>query len=528
MRKLSFFLLTWFITISTFAQMGYGIFSVKHLENNTKRSDYGVTFLNDDKIIFVSPIKERKKNGPTGVFEGTINSDGEITTKDIIADFSKNKISKTGLTYSKDLKTVYFSSNNLRKVYSKTKEYRRTRINRKKSQLFKATVQADGSWSNIETLPFTNRRYTLESPVLSNDGKQLYFISNNKKETLGGKDIFVVAINDDGSYGEPKNLGPTINTKGDETTPFITKDKMLYFASNGRSDTLGELDIYVSDISKETPTEPIHLDAPINTESNDFAFIINTEKTRGFISSNRLKNNNDIYSFTAEGLINRKCVQEITGIIKDKETEETINNVLISLFDSENNEIEQVKTDAEGHYKFTLECDKAYNLTAFNEAYETEGYTVNTVASENYNAPDLEANKFLTKKIADDENENSLEEIKSSINPVYFGYDKSDITTETASELDKLVEILKTNENIQVEVAAYTDSRGSSTYNLTLSERRANVATEYLVTQGVDKNRIVSKGYGESKLINKCSDDTECSEAAHQENRRIEFSFTNL
>jgi len=525
MKKISFYLLVLFISMSTFAQSETGTFTVKSLENsNTRGSDYGITFLNDDKIIFVSPIKEKRRRGPSGIFEGSINSEGEIINKEIISDISKNKISKTGVTYSKDLKTVYFSSNNLKKVYSKTKEYRRRSTSRKKSQIFKATVTKEGNWTNIESLPFNNGRYTSESPVLSNDGKRLYFVSNNKKETLGGKDIFVVDILEDGSFSEPKNLGSTINTTGDEVTPFITKDNMLYFSSNGYDDTLGGLDVYVSDISGE-PTKPNHLEAPLNGEKDDFAFIMNSIKTRGYVSSNGLKNrkNIDIYYFTVEGLSNKECVQEISGTIKDNETNEIISEAVITLFDNENNQLDQVVTDEEGHYKLTLECDKTYNLSASNEAYTTEEYTVNT---EDYiDAPNINGDKFLIKK---EEVEEDLSVENSSINPIYFGFDRFDITSDAITELDGLVETLKNNSSIQIEIEAHTDSRGSDTYNLILSERRAKAAKNYLVSKEIDESRIISKGYGESRLINKCSDNIECSEEAHKENRRIEFSFINL
>ncbi len=525
MKRYSLFTLIWLVTVSVFGQMTTGIFEVNKIESNTKRSDYGVTFLNDDKIVFISPIKERKRKGSSGIFKGNINADGEISNKEMIAGFSKNKISKTGLTYSKDLKTVYFSSNNLRKVYNKTKAYRRRRVNNKKSQLFKATIDGQGNWVNIEALPFNKKRYTYESPVLSNDGNQLYFVSN-RKSTLGGKDIFVVDITADGSFGVPQNLGSTINTKGDETTPFLTKDNQLYFASNGREDTFGGLDVYVTNFDDNgNLTEPLHLDAPINSDKEDFSFIINSSKTQGYISSNReSKKNNDMYSFTAEGLSFEPCHQAITGVIKDAETTEVIKEAIITLFDEANNEIDQVKTDEEGEYKLTLDCDKTYNLTVFEQAYEMKEYSITT--SEYYNEPTIEADKLLVKKV--EKTADDLNDIESTINLIYFGFDKSNITQESKTELDKIVEILENNLKIQIEIAAYTDSRGTDAYNLALSEQRANTALDYLVEKGVDSNRIVAIGHGESKLINKCSDSTECSEAAHKENRRIEFSFTNL
>ncbi|GEM_PF-1307451 len=609
MKNISFLVIIWFLSTSIFAQTSQSKYLIKYLETNTSQPDYGVTFLNDNQFIYKSPNTDKinldsEKLSPSNLFIATIGIEGDVTEKRQIQGLPTDKITKTGAAYSNDLKTVYFSA----------KKYRKKPKRNDKEQLFMADVDADGNWSNITKLPFSNIKYSFGEPALSNTGNILYFTSD-MPSTLGGADLFKIEIKNDGSFGEPQNLGATINTSKHEVTPYISKDNMLYFSSNGHAGSFGGLDVYVSDISSNNPTEPIHLDAPINSVNDDFAFIINDNNNRGYFSSNRLqgKNNHDIYSFLVEAIAkDKECIQAITGIVKDKESDEVIKEAIITLFDEDNNEIEQVKTDVDGAYKLTLECNKMYTLKASGETYNTEEHIVNTA---NYlEAPTLEANKFLTKNtdlvgenvetviaevdqkkeetvieetieqnieeatdapkeeavqnvvgtdnmatndteeeeqvvdeamannevikeevvthveevVAEEEVTNTtIEEDEATINAVYFGFDKFNITTKAAKELDKLTTILKNNSTIHIEVAAYTDSRGSSAYNLGLSKRRAEASADYLVAQGIDRSRITTIGHGESKMVNKCIDGIECSEAAHEKNRRTEFSFIN-
>ncbi|MDY7394686.1 OmpA family protein [Aureibaculum sp. 2210JD6-5] len=559
MRKFILLTILCCFCVSAFAQTAESKYLIKYLETNTAQPDYGVTFLSDNQFIYKSPNTEKintnsEKLSESNLFLATVGAEGDIIDKKQIQGLPTNKITKTGAAYSPDLKTVYFSA----------KKYRKKPKRKDKEQLFKAAVDDDGSWTNIEKLPFSNDKYSFGEPSLSNDGRELYFTSD-MPGTLGGADIFRVAITDDGSFGEPKNLGNRINTSGNEVTPYITKDFKLYFSSNNHKDGLGNLDVYCIDL-KNPIAKPVHLDAPINSANDDFAFIISKNDDRGYFSSNRLQgqNNHDIYSFLVEKVKeDGPCVQAITGVVKDNGTKQIIKDAIISLFDKDNKELEQIKTDAEGKYALTLDCNQTYTLKAEADNYNTEDHIVNTA---NYlEAPTLEANKFLIKKSAEEieaeetliaeaddvknaeeviedkeeikqideveeavtRTESAIEEDEAAISPVYFAFDRSDITAKAARELDKLTKILKNNKTIHVELSSYTDSRGSSAYNLKLSERRAKASLEYLVSQGIDRSRIKAKGYGESKMVNKCIDGIECSEAAHEKNRRTEFAFIN-
>lgn len=524
-------------SVSISAQTSSGKHHIKYLEINTTQSDYGVAFLDDDKVVFTTPSDENSNNSQSDLFVGEIDQQGEIVNKEPIEGMRPDKkVSKTGITFSKDQKTLYFSA----------KKYKKRR-NKNKLQLFKATIDSLGNWINIEKLSFNNKKYSAGEPTLSKDGKKLYFASD-RPSSYGGTDIFVVKINEDGTYGDPTNLGDKINTSGNEVTPYITDKNILFYSSDGREDGYGNLDVYASEIFDNIASEPLHLESPVNSINDDFAYIVNNNNKGGFFSSNRLQgqDNNDMYSFIIEEIKPEKCLQEIAGVVKDKATLQVIKDAAITLFDNDGNQVQQVLTDKDGAYNFILDCSQTYTLVASSLYYSKEEHIINTA---NYNrAPALEANKLLTKMTGSEleealaatinavnsveeeaKVEESIEEVieEAAINNVYFGFDKSNITTESAKELDKLVNIMETNASLKVEVSAYTDSRGSSDYNLKLSNRRAKSTIDYLVSKGIERNRLKGKGYGERNMVNKCVNGVQCSEDAHQKNRRTEITFIN-
>lgn len=519
------------------AQTSSGKHHIKYLEINTTQSDYGVAFLDDDNVVFTTPADEKSNNSQSDLFVGAIDEKGEIINKEPIEGIkSDKKVSKTGITFSKDQKTVYFSAKKFRK-----------RKNKNKPQLFKATIDSLGNWIDIEKMSFNNKKFSAGEPSLSKDGKKLYFASD-RPSSYGGTDIFVVNINEDGTYSEPTNLGDKINTSGDEVTPYITDNNILFYSSNGREDGYGNLDVYATEIFSNIASEPLHLESPVNSINDDFAYIVNSNNKGGFFSSNRLQgqDNNDIYSFIIEDIKPEKCLQQIAGVVKDKETLEIIKDAAMTLFDNDGNQVQQVLTDKNGEYSFDLDCSQTYTLVASSLYYSKEEHIINTA---NYNrAPELEANKFLTKMTGaeleealataingeqpvkeETKVEEPIEKVieEAAINDVYFGFDKSNITTESAKELDKLASIMENNASLKIEVSAYTDARGSSDYNMKLSNRRAKSTIDYLVSKGIEKSRISGKGYGESNMVNKCVNGVECSEDAHQKNRRTEITFVN-
>jgi len=498
------------------AQTSTGKHHIKYLDINTGNSDYGVDFIDNNKVVFTAATSERVSNNSKfqahlDLFEGEVGDEGEIINKARNTGIISKKITKTGATFTNDKKTVYFTA----KKYTKRKSKKPVR-----SKIYKANIDESGVWINIEKLSLNKKNYTIENPTLNKEGNKLYF-SSDLPSTIGGKDIFVVDVNEDGTLSEPRNLGDKINTQKDEITPFIADNNFLYFSSNGRDDSIGNFDIYTSEAFENIISDPLHLDSPINSINDDFAYIVKSDK--GYFSSNRLQGqkNNDIYSFYIEPDKPIECLQEIVGTVRDKESESLLSEAIISVIDDEGQEIKTLTTDEKGNYKFSLDCRSTFTIRATKKEYSEEEHIVNTA---NYlSAPPLEVNQGLSKDLFSTEKD----KISIKVNPIYFGFDKSNLNNDAKMELDKIVKVMKENSSLIVEAASHTDSRGSIAYNQKLSERRSQASVDYIISKGIDENRIVSKGYGESQLLNKCTNGVRCTNDQHQFNRRTEFIIIN-
>ncbi len=496
-----------------------GKYQIKFLEVNKQNSDYGVAILDDNKLVFTSAYEraksKRSHNPRKDFYVGDISSNGEITNVKPIAKKNDNKFNESGAAYSADGKTVYFS----RSLYTSKKRKQKLAKN-KRLDLYKASVKSDGSWIDIKKLPFNGDEFTTGYPVLNKDNSKLYFVSD-RLPSLGGTDIFVVNISKDGNYGKPRNLGKYVNTIGNETTPFITEDDILYFSSDGHPGK-GKLDVFAVEVFESATSEVFQLDSPINSINDDFAYIINKDKNLGFFTSNRLqgKDSNDLYGFTLEkDLKNEDCFISVEGKVKDLDTKEVISGANVELFDLKGSLLESISTYNDGSYKFTVSCAKEYKIVASNDNYVTDEKHIE-ILEENYHSTlhtNLNLNKIEVKK-----------EVVKTLQPIYYDFDDASINEVAAKEMDKIVEIMNDNPELILEASAFTDSRGSNEYNRKLSQRRAKSAIEYIVSKGIDKTRVKGKGYGEEKLRNQCVNGVNCDEHDHQINRRTEFNFANI
>ena len=497
------------------AQTSSGVHHIKYLEINTANSDYSVDFIDDDKIIFAASTTDRvlrssKFQAHLDLFEGEVNEEGQILNKVRTKGIATKKIVKTGAAFSNDRKTVYFTA----KKYTKRKPKKLI-----PSELFKAEIDSEGYWINTTKVSINQKGYTIENPSLNKEETKLYF-SANLPGTLGGKDIFVVDISADGTLGKPRNLGNKVNTSKDEITPFIADNNFLYYSSNGKEDTFGSFDIYASEAFENTVSESLHLDSPINSINDDFAYIVKSDK--GYFSSNRLQgqDNNDIYSFYIEPDKPVECFQQVIGTVRDEETEKVLSDATIDVINEEGQKVDSLTSDEFGNYTYDLACRGTFTFRATKKDYSIEEHIINTA---NYTeAPSLEVNqslKYNFKEVKD--------KVVINVNPIYFGFDKWNINNDAASELDKIVEIMKENTDLMIESGSHTDSRGTKAYNQILSERRAKATVDYIVSKGIDASRIKSKGYGESQLLNDCNDGVRCKIQDHKLNRRTEFVLEN-
>lgn len=496
-------------------------------ELNTPFSDFGVTEY-QNTILFSSPrklkeistdVNERSSGNYLDIYQ--INVD-DIYLKDQKERFSKNvnaKFHESSISFSPDNSVMYFTRNNYN--YGKYKVDGRGYINLK---IYKSEF-INNRWQNITELPFCSDHYSVGHPSVSKDGKLLYFVSD-MPGSLGKTDLFVVKINTDGSFGRPKNLGATINTRGREMFPFIADDNTLYFSSDGHLGK-GNLDIFESKMIHQEFQSPVNLEAPFNSKSDDFAFSINPEKTAGYLSSNRKegKGDDDIYRFEKVEDEPEDCFQVVSGTVRNLKFHKYLPFAKLVLRDAENNIIKNTTADEFGRYSFQLPCNQYYVITGSKELYKPDTKNFKT---DNSLTVDLDL------EIIEDFVYNKNKEIIIKINDIYFDYDKWNIRPDAARELDHIIAVMNKYPNIIVTSTSHTDARGTKYYNESLSQKRADASVDYIIYGGISPDRISGKGYGESRLTNKCVDDdfhfnrVFCSEKQHQANRRTAFVIQNL
>lgn len=365
----------------------------------------------------------------------------------------------------------------------------------------------NGKWSEAADLPFNRAQYNTAHACLSIDGKRLYFASDMPGGS-GGMDIYY-SDRIESTWSDPVNIGKQINTSGNEAFPYIGPDGMLYFSSDGWPG-LGGLDVFKMDLN--SAEKPRNAGYPINTHKDDFGIWLSADMKYGMLSSNRKGGVGDDDVWKIE-FINKLV---IFGTVADKETLTPIPNAPVYLKDSSGNTVATAVTDADG--KYTMEGD-------FNMDY---------IISSNPDGWFAGSKDFTTKGLTNDSLEVNLLLEKIIINKpivlenIYYDLDKWNIRPDAAIELDKLITILNDNPKIVIELGSHTDSRAPDSYNMSLSDRRAKSAADYIVKKGgIDSSRITGKGYGETMLVNSCKNKVRCTEAEHQKNRRTEFKVVS-
>ncbi|WP_340065336.1 OmpA family protein [Ascidiimonas aurantiaca] len=433
-----------------------------------------------------------------------------------IQKFSKNlntRFHESTTAFTKDGNTVYFTrSNYTNKKYGKDEKG----INRLK--IYKATLK-EGEWTDIEELPFNSNDYSVAHPALDAQETRLYFVSD-MPGSEGLSDIYSVEIKSDGSYGEPVNLGKSVNTGGRETFPYVSTNGNLYFASDGHPG-LGGLDVFVTTVDANGNAAEVHnVGRPINSPEDDFSFIIDDTTKRGFFASNRDggMGSDDIYILEETEALQLTCKQQVTGVITDKDSGQPIENAEVLSIDTDNNVVERSYTDASGTYALSIDCTKDGFVRASKEGYLTNESLVKASYSREPIKVDLELEKdAVTAGLGDD-----LAKILQ-LKPIYFNFDKWKIRKDSEIELAKVLAAMEKYPTLKIDIRSHTDSRGGDSYNLRLSEKRAKATIDYLVKNGIDPSRLSGKGYGETQLVNECSNGVKCPVEKHEKNRRSEF-----
>ncbi len=512
---------------------GYVVEEMRFL--NSKMSDYSPFYSRDDyqQLFFTSSREEttgQAEHGGTGqgfsdIFVSTMDRKGKWSTP-LPLEEPVNTVAEEGTpVLSSDYNTLYFTRCNVSKRKALGCEIFSAKRNNEK-------------WEKVQSLALAPDSITIAHPAISQDELTLYFVSDMKGSTKNyegknSKDIWRVtrtSASDD--WGEPENLGPDINTPGDEVFPFVHADGTLYFSSDGHIG-MGGLDIFKATNSNAGGWEIENMQYPINSAADDFGIVFEAEKESGFLSSSRKgKGDDDIYSFILPPL-----KFSITGVVKDEKTDEPISNATIKSISSDGITLESI-SGKDGAFKFMLKGGVDYVFIASKEDY--------------LKGKERETTKGLTQS-TEFETEIYLSSIDKpiEIENIFFELDKAELRPESIVSLDQLVETLNDNPNITIELGSHTDARASDAYNLDLSRRRAQSVVNYLISKNIARARLIAKGYGEStpKVVDKKDneaypflpvgtklteeyinnlEDEDQQEMAHFLNRRTEFTVLRI
>ena len=403
-------------------------FKYDQIMNNASSSDFGIGFYGD-RVAFAStrnqerPIYPWNKMPALDLYSAQMDDDGEMKDIVLFSDVINTDEHESSATFSQDGNTIYFDRTNEDRVKNEN-DVRVAHIS-----IYRAEM-VDGEWTNVEKLPFSSEDYSVEHPSLSSDGTKLYFASDMPGGS-GSFDIYMVDINEDGTFGTPQNLGAGVNTANREQFPFISENDVLYFTSDGHQG-FGNLDIYRTEGDF---SEVENLGSSINSGNDDFAYVVKESDETGYFASNR-RGTDNLYQFTRE-----------------------------------ENEIVEAPTEVDP--------------TSGQDLIPIDG------------------------------------------SKIYFDFDKATIKKESEVVLDSVVTYMNDYPNIKVKVESHADARGSDSYNMALSKRRAASTVDYLVKKGIDRSRLTSEGYGETRPVNDCTQPTGCTNAEYAKNRRSAFVVSN-
>ncbi|MBB1141001.1 OmpA family protein [Myroides sp. WP-1] len=494
-------------------------YEIKALNLNSEYSDYGGTIIGNS-FVFTSARVTAKEKGSTihswtnesytSLYSSAITEEGFGEPVRLAMDNST--INEATGVFTADGKTMYFTRNNATSNGKSKQNKEHTSL----LKIYKAVKQADGQWGQVVELPINSDDFNTAHPALTPDGKWLYFASD-RKGSIGQSDLFRVALYDNGGYGVVESLGKNINTEGRESFPFISSNNQLYFSSDGHPG-LGGLDVFSSAIYPDGSLGPVvNMGEPINSNMDDFGFYLDAKENKGFVSSNREggRGADDIYFW-----VEKPCKQTIEGIVFDKQTKAPLANALVVISDAVYQKSETLRTNSKGYYVSSLlDCGIKYRIKAEAESYNpTEVISLNTENTPGVKKVDI---GLETPEIPIEVNDDLFKTL--NLKPIYFDFDKSDIRYDASIELMKIVEVMKKYPSLKVDVRSHTDSKGKDSYNLSLSDRRVKSTIQWVIAQGIASNRLTGRGYGETKLLNRCSNGVRCSDAEHQENRRSEF-----
>lgn len=497
---------------------------------NSKESDFSPMWASKkyDELIFTSTrdgsmgsaIDSRTGGNFSDLYFAELDRKGKWSTPQALEAPVNSEDNEGAVTFDDRYSNIYF-----------------TRCRQEKNEAlgcFIMTARKQGrGWAEPEKLEFgAADSFVIAHPAMLPDGETMLFVADIPGGQ-GGKDIYISSYDRrEKTWSEPVNLGGDINTPEDEMFPFVRENGDLYFASNGHSG-MGGLDIFHAQKTGKNKWGNVeNMKAPINSSADDFGLIFEGNKDKGFFSSNREggRGSDDLYVFKKPPII-----YALQGTVTDVDTQEPIQDATVKLVGTDGTSVE-VKTDQTGFYIFAEKegSDERY-------IQENTSYTILVSKDDYLNSKGQETTVGVNKSTAfvHDFVLQSIKAEEITFPKVLYDLGKYTLREESKDSLDYLYQTLVDNPNIVIELAAHTDARGSDESNEILAQRRAQSCVDYLVSRGIDADRMVAKGYGERKpyegmfngkqvtlteeYINSLPSE-ELREEAHQTNRRTVFS----
>jgi outer membrane protein OmpA-like peptidoglycan-associated protein/tetratricopeptide (TPR) repeat protein len=508
---------------------------IKNVEAiNTKYSDFGPAFFRNG-IVFSSDRKSDSFESQTygwtnfsylnlyyskpeysGFFWGAMGS----------PEVMENNFNQTyhdgPATFTADNRKVYITRTVDRK--GKKEDGIRTYL----LKIFHANID-DHKKLRFEPFFLNSEEYSVAHPTLNKEGNIIVF-SSDMPGGFGCADLYICK-KENGQWGMPVNLGDKVNSAGDEVFPCLANDSLLFFSSDGHLG-FGGLDIFNSRLNIEGWTSPENMKKPVNSSYDDFGIVFYDDLESGLFSSNRPegKGSDDIYAFrnlkysdktAPPALLVSESPAKLraVGVVKDKATDQPLPDATVFFYDPTAQDVLILKTDENGQYETPVDFNHIYIPKAMKDGYIFDCTSFRTPQERDDPGVFKVPKDLMLMKLEVD--------LSFEVENIYYDLDKWFIREDAKPALDHLVQILK-QYPISAELSSHTDSRASHAYNIELSQKRAEAAVRYIVLMGINPERITARGYGETRLVNHCSDGVYCTEEEHQANRRTEFKITDV
>lgn len=449
---------------------------------SSSNSDFSGCFSPDGAMFYFTSARNRNPELGNNPATGEKNNQLYYIRKDAQGKWSRPDSVPGGINTGGDVGTPAITPDGSTLYYSFVED--NDEANRT-VKIYRSSKSGDGGWSQGQIVPLWSDTLRMAAhPAISANGKMLYFVSDGG---FGGKDIYSIPIDRIGSSVLPTNLGALINTAGDEVFPTAVGDSMLYFASNGRVG-LGGFDIYVARIDTLGSWRVSHLGTPINSSSDDISICFTPTPQKGlshegYFSSARSDRRGypHFYSFSREAILTL-----LEGFVMDRE-ENPIEGAVVRIVSQWNPEQEiTVTTRVDGYYTAELMGQTAYVLHASHPQFLNQytSFRTDSASESTIYGIDFVLSSRIKPEVFQD---------------IYYDFDKSELRPESKRDLDAMARILKENPDVLVEISSHADRKGSDSYNITLSDARAQSVVDYLLKSGIDKNRLKAKGYGKTK-----------------------------